>query len=102
MMDYLAHGLPIISTPIGVRGFEDYNIKDSIIVSDIDHFGMTIEKLAEDREKVKEMSKNSRILYEDISKTENTIDPDDIIIQAYHNFKNLQSKTKTNTENKTT
>ena len=102
MIDYIAHGLPIISTPIGVRGFEDYNIKDSIIVSDIDHFGMNIEKLAKDREKVKEMSKNSRILYEDISKTENTIDPDDIIMQAYHNFKNLQSKTQTNTENKTT
>lgn len=102
MVDYLAHGLPIISTPIGVRGFEDYNIKDVIIVSDIDHFGMNIEKLSEDREKVKEMSKSSRILYEEISRTENTIDPDEIITQAYHNFKNPQSKTQTNTENKTT
>ena len=91
MIDYLAHGLPILSTPIGVRGFEDYNIKDAIIESDIDRFGEIIEKLSEDREKVKEMSDSSRILYEQISKAENTIDSDEIIMRAYNNFKNLQS-----------
>lgn len=91
MIDYLAHGLPILSTPIGVRGFEDYNIKDAIIESDIDRFGEIIEKLSEDREKIKEMSDSSRILYEQISKAESTIDPDKIIMQAYRNFKNLQS-----------
>ena len=91
MIDYLAHGLPILSTPIGIRGFEDFNISNSIIVSEPDQFGTNIVKLSEEREKIKEMSKNSRILYEEILKTENKIDPDEIITQAYIKFKNSQS-----------
>ena len=88
MIDYLAHGLPILSTPIGVRGFEDFDIDNSILVSEPDQFGINIVKLSEEQEKIKEMSKNSRILYEEILKTENRIDPDEIILQAYHKFKN--------------
>ncbi len=91
MVDYLAHGLPILSTPIGARGFEDFNIADSIIVSEPGKFGSNIEKLSEDREMVEQMSKNSRVLYERISKTENAIDPDEIIMQAFYSFKNLHS-----------
>ena len=95
MIDYLAHGLPILSTPIGVRGFEDFNISNSIIVSEPDQFGTNIVKLSEEREKIKEMSKNSRILYEEILKTENKIDPDEIITKDYIKFKNSQSKITT-------
>jgi hypothetical protein len=100
MVDYLAHGLPVMSTPIGVRGFEDFSITDSIIVSELGQFGSKIEKLSEDREMVEQMSKNSRVLYEKISKTENAIDPDEIIMQAFYDFKNLQSRTGTSAENK--
>ena len=91
MIDYLAHGLPILSTPIGVRGFEDFNISNSVIISEPDQFGTSIVKLSEEREKIKAMSKSSRILYEEILKTENKIDPDEIIMQAYIKFKNSQS-----------
>ena len=91
MIDYLAHGLPILCTPIGIRGFEDFNISNSIIVSEPDQFGTNIVKLSDEREKIKEMSKNSRILYEEILKTENKIDPDEIIMQTYIKFKNSQS-----------
>ena len=100
MVDYLAHGLPVLSTPIGVRGFEDFSITDSIIVSELGQFGSKIEKLSEDREMVERMSKNSRILYEKISNTENAIDPDEIIMQVFYSFKNLESRTGTSAENK--
>jgi hypothetical protein len=100
MVDYLAHGLPVLSTPIGVRGFEEFSITDSIIVSELGQFGSNIGKLSENREKVEQMSKNSRILYEKISNTENAIDPDEIIMQAFYDFKNLQSRTGTSAEKK--
>ena len=88
MVDYLAHGLPILSTPIGVRGFEDYNISDSIVVSEPDKFDENIKRLSENRKMIKEMSVNAVKLYKEIIETENNIDVDQIILKAYHEKRN--------------
>jgi len=87
MVDYLAHGLPIISTPIGTRGFEDYNISDAIVISEPNNFEENIKKLSEDREKVKIMSVSALKLYDQIMESEKSIDVDELILKAYLNRK---------------
>ncbi|MHB1807491.1 MAG: glycosyltransferase [Thermoplasmataceae archaeon] len=87
MVDYLAHGLPILSTPIGVRGFEDYNISDSIVICQPDEFDENIKRLSENRKKIKEMSVNAEKLYNKIIDSENNVDIDGLILQAYYNKK---------------
>ena len=42
MLDYMASGIPIISTPIGARGLE---IEDSVIVSELEDFNDNINKI---------------------------------------------------------
>ena len=87
MVDYLAHGLPILSTPIGVRGFEDYNISDSIVICQPDEFDENIKRLSENRKKIKGMSVNAEKLYNEIIESENRIDVDELILKAYYNKK---------------
>ena len=87
MVDYIAHGLPVLSTPIGVRGFEDYNISDSIVISEPDKFDESIKKLSENRKKIKEMSVNAEKLYKKIIESENSVDIDELILQAYYHTK---------------
>ena len=83
MVDYLAHGLPILSTPVGIRGLEGFDISSSVVVSHPDKFGENIDKLAADREGLKKMSTNARELYENILKAEGSIDPEEIILKKY-------------------
>ncbi|WMT44455.1 MAG: glycosyltransferase [Cuniculiplasma divulgatum] len=83
MIDYLAHGLPILSTPVGIRGLEGFDISSSVVVSHPDKFGENIDKLAADREGLKKMSTNARELYENILKAEGSIDPEEIILKKY-------------------
>jgi len=87
MVDYLAHGLPIISTPIGTRGFEDYNISDAIVISEPNNFEENIKKLSEDREKIKKMSVSALKLYDQIMESEKSIEVDELILKAYLNRK---------------
>jgi len=87
MVDYLAHGLPIISTPIGTRGFEDYNISDAIVISEPDNFEKNIKKLSEDRGKIKKMSVSALKLYDQIMESEKSIDVDELILKAYYDKK---------------
>ena len=88
MVDYLAHGLPILSTPIGVRGFEDYNISDSIAICEPDEFDENIKRLSENRKKIREMSVSAEKLYNEIIKSENRIDVDELILKAYYGKRN--------------
>ena len=87
MVDYLAHGLPVLSTPIGVRGFEDYDILDSIVICEPDEFEESIKRLSENRKKIREMSVNAEKLYNKIIDSENNVDIDGLILQAYYNKK---------------
>ena len=83
MVDYLSHGLPILSTPIGIRGFEEFDLSGSVIVSEPELFAEYIEKLSSDRENLKRMSQNATATYEKILKSENNIMPEEIILQQY-------------------
>lgn len=84
MIDYLAHGLPIISTPIGTRGLEAFDITESIIVSDPDKFGDAIEKLSNDRDRVIKMSLKAKELYKKILESEKGEVPEEIILRMYN------------------
>ena len=87
MVDYLAHGLPVLSTPIGVRGFEDYNISDSIVICEPEKFDENIKRLSENRKKIREMSVSAEKLYNEIIESENRINVDELILKAYYNKK---------------
>jgi glycosyltransferase involved in cell wall biosynthesis len=83
MLDYLAHGLPIISTPIGARGFQDYNISSAIIVCELDKFAQEIEKMLKERPKTKTISEESLKLYHNIIEYESKYNPEEFILKAY-------------------
>lgn len=87
MIDYLAHGLPILSTPVGIRGLEGFDLSGSVAVSQLDQFGENIEKLHTNRENLKKMSAKARELYENILKAEGSIDPEEIILRKYEEKK---------------
>ena len=83
MLDYLAHGLPILSTLVGVRGFDDFDISGCVVVSELDKFQTEIDNLAKNRNKLKKMSLESSKLYDEILKTEKRIDGELLITQEY-------------------
>ena len=87
MVDYLAHGLPVLSTPIGVRGFEDYDISESIVICEPDEFDENIKRLSENRKKIREMSVSAEKLYNEIIESESRIDVDELILKAYYGKK---------------
>lgn len=88
MIDYIAHGLPVLSTEVGARGFEDFDISTSIYICEPSQFIERIRELSNNRDLVKKMSENSRNLYNEIIKSEKDLDPDDLLINAYKRMKN--------------
>lgn len=90
MMDYLAHGLPILSTQIGIRGFEEYDLSGIVNIIDIEKFGEAIKVMSSDREKLRVMSENAKKVYENIIRTEGAIEPEEIILEKYRQFKDNQ------------
>lgn len=67
IFDYLSHGLPILSTPVGIRGFESPNLLDAVVVKNIEEFGQTIPLLYNNRNRLLEMSGQALKLYELLS-----------------------------------
>ena len=63
MVDYLAHSMPIISTDIGVRGFNPNKIKEASVVVGIDEFVKTIKELDKNRDLLVKMSVAARRIY---------------------------------------
>ena len=57
MLDYMASGIPIISTPIGARGLE---IENSIIVSELEDFNEALNDIISGKTNTDHMSKNAR------------------------------------------
>ncbi|MEM3455780.1 MAG: hypothetical protein QXT72_04425 [Candidatus Micrarchaeia archaeon] len=68
MVDYIMHGLPIITTEIGLRGFDLNEIKDYIYIEKIESLENKILKVSIDREKLKtdsiKLFEYSKKLYE--------------------------------------
>lgn len=56
MVDYLAHSLPIISTKLGVRGFDPEKISKASMVVEIEDFAKTIQELDHNRGLLEGMS----------------------------------------------
>ena len=63
MIDYLAHSLPIISTKLGVRGFDPDDIKKACSVVEIEDFVKTIQELDRNRDLLEEMSVSAHETY---------------------------------------
>lgn len=61
MFDFLAAGLPTISTPVGARGIENY---ESYIVTDLTNFPQTIENLVSNENLKINLTRKGRFLVE--------------------------------------
>ena len=77
MVDYLAHSLPIISTKLGVRGFDPEKISKSSTVVEIEDFVGAILKLDRSRDILEKMSLEAHKSYLEI-KAENKVSFRDI------------------------
>lgn len=58
MLEYLAYGIPVITTPLGARGFSSY----PFIVSDLNEFAENIVNLSHNSDLKTRLSKNGREL----------------------------------------
>lgn len=63
MLDYLAAGLPVISTPVGARGLNLENNTNAIIC-DVSEFPMKIEQILQDEELYSKFSQSGRKIVE--------------------------------------
>jgi glycosyltransferase involved in cell wall biosynthesis len=90
MVDYIMHGMPIISTETGIRGLRNYNIHDSIIVEGIGNFRNAILKLADNRELLKTMADNICRLRDEILRAEGAIDIYEKIKAEFDEWKSRQ------------
>lgn len=79
IMDYLSHGIPLISTLTGLSGYLDYNPENYIEISDINDFYENIKKLKNDKSALKELSVKSHELFNIIINNENKYNAMEII-----------------------
>lgn len=79
MVDYLMHSVPIVSTEIGIRGFDSYDIEQAVIVARREDFSERILDLAADREKLVEFSENAGRIYEEILDNETNEIPSELL-----------------------
>ncbi len=63
LFDFLAAGLPIVSTPIGARGIDFVN-NENLVVAELDDFLNNIKMIIEDDELKRKLSKGARCLAE--------------------------------------
>lgn len=82
MVDYLLHAVPVISTSIGIRGFEQYDVQEKIIVVEREGFLDKIEYLDRNRDKLKVLSTNSRNIYEKILENEVINTPSKVLMET--------------------
>lgn len=71
IMDYISHGLPLISTKEGLGGYLDYKPENYIIVSDLNDFIDNIKKIINDKDYLKNLSLKSYELFDLIINNEN-------------------------------
>ena len=78
MIDYIAHGIPIISTKVGCRGLSGYNIENIIDVYEPDGFVDAILNLQKDKKRMIEESKALIELYSNLKKKEGASNTEEI------------------------
>ncbi|TDL51864.1 glycosyltransferase [Paenibacillus dendritiformis] len=57
--EYMSHGIPVISTDVGARGY-DFDEKEQIVIANIEDFPAKIESLIKDSTKRNQLSQNGR------------------------------------------
>ena len=72
MVDYLRHSVPIISTKVGVRGFEKYDVEKTIVIAEIEDFERKILYYDGHRDEIAVLSQLSGELYKEIYTQEKT------------------------------
>ena len=83
MIDYIMHGLPVISTETGIRGLDRYDLSGAVAVETPENFKDTISKLTGNRDKLKSMSENTFKLKEKILAAESSLNAYTIISEEY-------------------
>lgn len=86
MIDYFLHRVPVISTKIGVRGFEDYLNAGGVIVAELNEFKKLITEFDHQRDKLVKLSEASGNTYELIFNNEINESTDDIIREFVKNI----------------
>ncbi|WMT50875.1 MAG: glycosyltransferase [Ferroplasma sp.] len=92
MVDYIMHGIPIITTEIGARGFSEYNIKDAFIIDGGKNYVSIIKQIASNREALKSMSRSVEELRSEMLEKEGDGDASGIIMGEYSKWKALKEK----------
>jgi glycosyltransferase involved in cell wall biosynthesis len=85
MLDYMAKGIPVVTTKIGARGFK--KDKNDMVVSDLDNFVKNIIKLFENEDPYLDISRNSVKTVEDDFNAKKYADKVLRIIKKYKNGK---------------
>ncbi|WP_337860496.1 glycosyltransferase [Ferroplasma sp.] len=88
MVDYIMHGIPVISTDTGIRGFTNYDLSNSVIVEKPENFKETIIKLIENKELLRSMSDNTFKVAHELIKAEGNRDAYTIIKTEFEKWKN--------------
>ena len=91
MVDYIMHGIPIITTETGTRGFSDYDLNSAIIVDDGSNYVSIIKKITSDKETILAMSRRVIELRSAMLQKEGTVNARDIILNAYRKWKENQT-----------
>lgn len=83
MVDYLLHKVPVISTKIGVKGFEGYPADESILIAELSDFKKLIRQYDMNRGELSELSIRSGEIYDLMSKNEMAATPEEILMQVF-------------------
>ncbi|MGC9203774.1 MAG: glycosyltransferase [Thermoplasmata archaeon] len=79
MVDYMSHGLPILTTPLGARGFNLDEIKDIIFIEEIDKFKEKIMEISSKREILPDISRKIYEYHKRLFSIETSKKPSEII-----------------------
>ncbi len=75
MIDYLSHGLPVITTPVGFRGFDREFWDDLIFITEPEKFTEIIHSMTKNRNYVKSLSVKIYEKYKRFYEIESSSDP---------------------------
>ena len=90
MVDYIMHGIPIITTETGARGFSDYNINGAFIVDDGKNYVPIIKNITSNMEILSSMSKSVEELRDAMLKKEGAKHAAGIIMREYSRWKDVK------------
>ncbi|MGC8691675.1 MAG: glycosyltransferase [Thermoplasmata archaeon] len=84
MVDYIFHGLPVLTTEIGARGFDD-ETRSLFYIENIDYFVERINEIDKNREELKDRSRKLYIQAKKIFENE-YVDVDALIEKIYQEY----------------